>query len=385
MTTPNRAIAALLALTWCGTSAAQSVPAIQFLNTVPTCEASELGLPAGTQMITWDSPFSGNVLVTGFGTINRIPNGNYVSWTSDFNIDAVIVPRNGSTTIISNGYRYDPGVMGDVAPPGLQNNGAGDPHVYHHLYFCVAPPPPGGTCTLTQGYWKTHSDAGPAPYDDTWNLLPGGDGVPGSGNDGSSTPFFTTGQTWLEIFNAPPRGGNAYLQLAHQWMAATLNELSGADVPPAVAAALAAGETLLADNAANWNNPSAFSNATRNAMRAAAGTLGSYNEGDIGPGHCTDPLPPTSFNAGTTTSTVFASPNPFSASTAVTFTLEQNAQVSVVVYDLLGRPVATLVDAAMEAGNHDVRWDAAGLPSGTYMVVMRTGTTVQTQAITLTR
>ena len=56
-----------------------------------------------------------------------------------------------------------------------------------------------------------------------------------------------------------------------------------------------------------------------------------------------------------------------------------------VVYDLLGRPVATLVDAAMEAGNHNVTWDAAGLPSGTYMVVLRTGTAVRTHTITLTR
>ena len=37
-----------------------------------------------------------------------------------------------------------------------------------------------GGCTLTQGYWKTHSEYGPAPYDDTWALLPAG----------ADSPFF---------------------------------------------------------------------------------------------------------------------------------------------------------------------------------------------------
>ena len=32
-------------------------------------------------------------------------------------------------------------------------------------------PPPGPGCTLTQGYWKTHSKYGPAPYDSTWALI----------------------------------------------------------------------------------------------------------------------------------------------------------------------------------------------------------------------
>ena len=35
--------------------------------------------------------------------------------------------------------------------------------------------PPGQetVCTRTQGYWKTHSEYGPAEYDETWNELSG--------------------------------------------------------------------------------------------------------------------------------------------------------------------------------------------------------------------
>ena len=139
-------------------------------------------------------------------------------------------------------------------------------------------------------------------------------------------------------------------------------------------------------NAANWNNPGAFSNATRNAMRAAAGTLGSYNEGDIGPGHCGDLVPPTVALTGpTTASSVVASPNPFSASTAVTFTLEQNEQVSVVVYDLLGREVAALAAGPVGAGQHEAVLDGRALPAGVYLVRMTAGGFSQARRVTLVR
>ena len=37
------------------------------------------------------------------------------------------------------------------------------------------------------------------------------------------------------------------------------------------------------------------------------------------------------------------------------------------VYDVLGREVATLVNGEREAGTHRVRWEATGLPSGVYV------------------
>ena len=95
----------------------------------------------------------------------------------------------------------------------------------------VTVPCPGG-CTLTQGYWKTHSDKGPAPYDATWAFLP----------DGADTPFFDLGQSWYQVFWTPPKGGNANFILAHQYMAAYLNQLGpdGAASTPEVDAAMAA-------------------------------------------------------------------------------------------------------------------------------------------------
>lgn len=135
-------------------------------------------------------------------------------------------------------------------------------------------PPPG--CTLTQGFWKTHSEYGPAPFDDTWNLLPGG--------LGADTPFLLSSQTWYEVFWANPRGGNAYYVLAHQYMAAVLNQLNGAGSTTAVDAALAWAEPFF-----NTSTPSSLlSKTVRQQAIYYAAILAHYNEGDIGPGHCSE-------------------------------------------------------------------------------------------------
>lgn len=137
-------------------------------------------------------------------------------------------------------------------------------------------PAPSTGCTLTQGYWKTHSEFGPAPYDATWALLTGG--------LGASTTFFLSGQTWYEVFGTPP-AGNAYYNLAHQYMAAVLNGLAGASTS-AVTTALASATTLF-----NTYTPAQIAALAKNSSLRAefislAGTLGAYNEGLTGPGHC---------------------------------------------------------------------------------------------------
>jgi len=136
---------------------------------------------------------------------------------------------------------------------------------------------PEGGCSLTQGYWKTHSEKGPAPYDETWAFLP----------NGADTPFFSTGKTWYQVFWMPPTGGNAYLVLAHQYQAALLNQLNGASVPAGVQAALNQAQTLLTGSPAYTSIPNP-KGAVRNTMLTLAGTLAAYNEGTTGPGHCSE-------------------------------------------------------------------------------------------------
>jgi lysophospholipase L1-like esterase len=66
-------------------------------------------------------------------------------------------------------------------------------------------------------------------------------------------------------------------------------------------------------------------------------------------------------------------PNPFNPSTEIAFILEQAGIVSLRVYDLLGREIAVLQDGWQDAGIHQVRFNAAGLPSGMYVYQLRAG------------
>jgi hypothetical protein len=126
-------------------------------------------------------------------------------------------------------------------------------------------------CTLTQGYWKTHSVYGPAKKSDpTWDLLA----------NGPDTPFFLSSKTWYQVFWIAPKG-NPYYILAHQYEAAKLNILSGASSTASVDAAIA-----WAENFFSTYTPTSWPKGLKSQIISNAGILGSYNEGLIGPGHC---------------------------------------------------------------------------------------------------
>ncbi len=65
-------------------------------------------------------------------------------------------------------------------------------------------------------------------------------------------------------------------------------------------------------------------------------------------------------------------PNPFNPSTTIRFGLPEDGPASVVIYDLLGRRVETLFESALQAGWHDVAWDASALASGVYVYTIET-------------
>ena len=80
-----------------------------------------------------------------------------------------------------------------------------------------------------------------------------------------------------------------------------------------------------------------------------------------------------------------AFPNPFNPSTTIAFEIPAAEQVRVVVYDLLGREVAVLVDDALTAGRYAVTWNAGERASGLYFCRMEAGKTVQTRRLLLVR
>ena len=59
-------------------------------------------------------------------------------------------------------------------------------------------------------------------------------------------------------------------------------------------------------------------------------------------------------------------PNPFNPSTIIKFGLATDSKVSVKIFDILGREVATLLNGSLEAGSHEVQFNAKNITSGVY-------------------
>lgn len=66
-------------------------------------------------------------------------------------------------------------------------------------------------------------------------------------------------------------------------------------------------------------------------------------------------------------------PNPFNPSTRIEYALAEATHVRLDVFDLIGRRVATLIDASQPEGRHQVRFEADELPSGVYLYRIQAG------------
>lgn len=66
-------------------------------------------------------------------------------------------------------------------------------------------------------------------------------------------------------------------------------------------------------------------------------------------------------------------PNPFNPETVISYQLSVNSHVTLQVFDMLGREVATLVDEFKQAGSYAEKFDGSNLPSGIYFYQLKTG------------
>ncbi len=146
-------------------------------------------------------------------------------------------------------------------------------------------------CTHSQGYWKTHSYHGPAPFDDTWEFLP----------ESQDRVFFLSGQSYYEVLWTPPSKGNAYYILAHQYIAAELNglyaatEIAGQDpadgplLPPEIESSFYQAMDLLSQYTPQEVEEFKGRNkANRDQFTNLAEVLDEFNSGLIGPGACSE-------------------------------------------------------------------------------------------------
>lgn len=76
-------------------------------------------------------------------------------------------------------------------------------------------------------------------------------------------------------------------------------------------------------------------------------------------------------------------PNPFNAETVIKFSLPQSRNISLTIYDLLGKKILTLTDGYLQAGVHSVNFDASDLPSGVYFYRLQSEDRVETKRMIL--
>lgn len=78
-------------------------------------------------------------------------------------------------------------------------------------------------------------------------------------------------------------------------------------------------------------------------------------------------------------------PNPFNPSTSIRFALPKASDVEVVIYDISGREVAAIKPGTLEAGIHNIRYDASSLPGGVYFYRISAGSSSLTGKMILSK
>lgn len=78
-------------------------------------------------------------------------------------------------------------------------------------------------------------------------------------------------------------------------------------------------------------------------------------------------------------------PNPFNASTIIKYELPYQSQVTIEVYDILGRKIATLQNGLQLAGYHQAIWRAEDVASGVYFCKLQAGDYVETKKMILVK
>ncbi|MCI0448962.1 MAG: T9SS type A sorting domain-containing protein [Chlorobi bacterium] len=78
-------------------------------------------------------------------------------------------------------------------------------------------------------------------------------------------------------------------------------------------------------------------------------------------------------------------PNPFNPVTTIEYTILENTQVTLKVYDMTGREVDEIVNKSQNTGTYIVNWDASGFSSGVYFYMLSAGSFVETKKMILTK
>ncbi len=76
-------------------------------------------------------------------------------------------------------------------------------------------------------------------------------------------------------------------------------------------------------------------------------------------------------------------PNPFNPATTISYSIPKESNVSLIVYDIMGKQVAELVNGKQAVGSYTVQFDAAKFASGTYFYKLTAGEFISVKKMVL--
>jgi len=78
-------------------------------------------------------------------------------------------------------------------------------------------------------------------------------------------------------------------------------------------------------------------------------------------------------------------PNPFNPVTNIIYGIPEYTNVQVIIFDISGNKVKTLINESQSPGYHSINWNADGYPSGVYFVNMTSGNYTKIQKLMLVK
>jgi hypothetical protein len=76
-------------------------------------------------------------------------------------------------------------------------------------------------------------------------------------------------------------------------------------------------------------------------------------------------------------------PNPFNPSTSITYSIPVKSDVTVKIFDILGKEIKTLVNESKDAGSYSINFNASELSSGVYFYTIKAGKFTETKKMAL--
>ena len=78
-------------------------------------------------------------------------------------------------------------------------------------------------------------------------------------------------------------------------------------------------------------------------------------------------------------------PNPFNPTTTIFYELPKQTRVTIKIFNMLGKEIASLVDEVKGPGRYDIDWNASGFASGVYFYKLQTGSYTSVKKLVLLR